>query len=68
VLGKASEIKTYLVVEMYGTAIDDEISKVLENNPSWEVLDIKFSIMADQVNGSFNSVYHEALIIYKEAV
>lgn len=66
-LGKASEIKTKLVVEMYGTSIDYEIMKALSDNPNWEVLDIKFSIMEDSDIGTFNSVYHEALIIYKEA-
>lgn len=63
-IGKASEIKTELLVEFVGSTIEDEIIGWLDKNPDADVIDIKFAIMTNGENA--NEVYREALILFKE--
>jgi hypothetical protein len=60
-LGKASEIKTYLIEEAEKESLWESFR---ESNPAAEIIDIKYSAVYDLAR-EFN--WYTALIIYKQA-
>lgn len=62
-LGKASEMKSMLVLELAGTNFDETLNKELEILQECSIIDIQFKATTD----NDGQAWFSALIIYKEA-